>query len=158
MDSDSIKTTSNERIRELLADLGISQVEFCSKTGIKPSALSNYLKGNRIPRQDALSKIADAYRVSPTWLMGYDVPKDYDVHTLIVHPTDDAEFFEMVMPYGRHDEYTSLILAADNCTKSQVWVAVDMLQNFAEQNRELEEYREKERDALRQKEAEEDDE
>lgn len=139
MENESNKVTSNERIRQLLTDLDVSQIEFCNKTGIKPSALSNYLKGNRIPRQDALSKIADAYGISPTWLMGYDVSKDYEMHTMIVHHCDDSEFFEMIMPQGRHDEYCSLIEAADNCSSKQVWIAVDILRSFAKQNQEIQE-------------------
>lgn len=36
--------------------------------------MSMYVNRKRIPRQDRLSDIADAYGVSETWLMGYDVP------------------------------------------------------------------------------------
>lgn len=142
MENDSIKTTSNERIRELLTNLNVSQTEFCNATGIKPSALSNYLKGNRIPRQDALSKIADAYNISPTWLMGYDVPMDYPMHTMIVH-SENSEYFEAIIPQGRYEEYVSFIHAADECTSKQVWLAVDMLETFANQNREIEKLKEK---------------
>jgi transcriptional regulator with XRE-family HTH domain len=53
---------------------GINQTEFCIRTGIQKSALSNYLNGTRQPRQDAVSKIADAFGISPSWVMGYDVP------------------------------------------------------------------------------------
>lgn len=69
-------SNSKERIKELLDSLHISQTEFCKKAGINKSALSNYLNGDRIPRQDQVSKIADAFNVSPSWLLGYDVPMD----------------------------------------------------------------------------------
>ena len=68
--------TSNDRIRELLDIHEISQTEFCKKTGLTKSAVSNYLHGERLPRQDQLSKICDAFDVNPAWLMGYDVPME----------------------------------------------------------------------------------
>ena len=67
-------TDSKHRLKELLDLQGISQTEFCQKCGITKSALSNYLNGARVPRQDNIAKIADAFKISPSWLMGYDVP------------------------------------------------------------------------------------
>ena len=77
MESSSEKIrTSNERIRELLDINAISQTEFCKRTGLTKSAVSNYLHGERLPRQDQLSKICEAFDVNPAWLMGYDVPME----------------------------------------------------------------------------------
>ncbi len=67
-------TDSKHRLKELINTLGISQTEFCRRCGLNKSALSNYLNGDREPRQDKLVLIADAFRISPSWLMGYDVP------------------------------------------------------------------------------------
>jgi transcriptional regulator with XRE-family HTH domain len=65
---------TNKRLRELIVVLGISQIELCEKADIKPSALSNYLHGNRMPRTDVIVKIIDAYKLNPSWIMGYDAP------------------------------------------------------------------------------------
>lgn len=67
-------SNSKERLFELMNTYKLNQTEFCKKTGIQKSALSNYLNGDRVPRQDQLSLIADAFNVDPAWLMGYDVP------------------------------------------------------------------------------------
>jgi len=67
-------STSKDRIRELMQYYGIKQTELCKRTGIQKSALSNYLNGNREPRQDQISLIVDPFAVNPAWLMGYDVP------------------------------------------------------------------------------------
>lgn len=67
-------SNSKERIRELMSFYGINQTELCKRTGIQKSALSNYLNGDREPRQDQISLICDPFGVSPAWLMGYDVP------------------------------------------------------------------------------------
>ena len=67
-------SNSNKRIMTLLNELNISKTDFCKATGLNKSALSNYLNGDRTPRQDQLDKIANTYNINPAWLMGYDVP------------------------------------------------------------------------------------
>lgn len=67
-------SNSKVRIRELMEHYRINQTELCKRTGIQKSALSNYLKGDREPRQDQISAIVDPFGVNPAWLMGYDVP------------------------------------------------------------------------------------
>lgn len=132
MENNKKVATSNQRIRELIESLNISQVEFCEKTGLKTSALSNYLNDNRIPRQDAIAKIADAYFINPSWLMGYDVSKTLDSPSMIVSP--DGEFFEIIAPSSRFNEYKSLIQCADLCNIEQISLAIDMLHQFAKLN------------------------
>ena len=66
-------SNSKERIQELMSYFGINQTELCKRTGLQKSALSNYLNGDREPRQDQISLIADPFNVNPAWLMGYDV-------------------------------------------------------------------------------------
>lgn len=63
---------SRHRLKELMDLLEINQTEFCKRTGLNKSALSNYLNGDRVPRQDKIAMIADAFGIDPAWLMGYD--------------------------------------------------------------------------------------
>lgn len=67
-------STSRERLVELMDYYNLSQTELCKRTGLQKSALSNYLNGDREPRQTQLSLIADPFNINPAWLMGYDVP------------------------------------------------------------------------------------
>lgn len=67
-------SNSAERLKELMNKLDIKQSDMVEKTGIPKSAISMYVSGQRLPRQNRLSTIADAYNVSEAWLMGYDVP------------------------------------------------------------------------------------
>ena len=71
-------TNSSKRLQEMLDILHLKQSDVVERTGITKSALSNYLHGTREPRQDQISKIADPYKINPTWLMGYDVPMYMD--------------------------------------------------------------------------------
>lgn len=66
-------TTTNMRINELLSISGDSMSQMERKTGINRSSISRYAKGEYMPSQETLYKIAKAYSVSPAWLMGYDV-------------------------------------------------------------------------------------
>lgn len=67
-------SNSQQRLVELMDYYKLNQTELCKRTGLLKSALSNYLKGEREPRQDQISLIADPFNINPAWLMGYDVP------------------------------------------------------------------------------------
>lgn len=54
----------------------INQVDLCQRTGIPKSSISMYLSGERSPRQNRLSQIAEKFNISEAWLMGYDVPME----------------------------------------------------------------------------------
>ena len=72
-----------DRLRELLRDNGLRQVDFisrlqpyCQMHDVKfgKSHLSLYLSGKAEPKQDKLSIIGMAFNINEAWLMGYDVP------------------------------------------------------------------------------------
>lgn len=65
---------SKNRLQELLEAFNITQADVARRTGLPKSTVSLYFSGNRIPRQDKIGLICDAYNVDPAWLMGYDVP------------------------------------------------------------------------------------
>lgn len=54
----------------------INQVDLCQRTGIPKSSMSMHLSGERSPRQNRLSQIAEKFNISEAWLMGYDVPME----------------------------------------------------------------------------------
>lgn len=68
-----MKSNSSKRLNELIEYFGINQSDIAKKTGIPKSAISMYVSGQRSPRQDRISDIAEAYGVNEAWLMGYDV-------------------------------------------------------------------------------------
>ena len=89
------KVSTAERIKELLEYFGIKQNDFSKRTGIPKSAVSSYISGDRIPRQNRISDIAESYGVNEAWLMGYDVPMKKD------NPGSDTGF-ENVYPIELH--------------------------------------------------------
>lgn len=66
--------TFAERFKEALEQSKKTQSDICRLTGIGKSAISQYLKGSFVPKQQRVYAIAKALNVSESWLMGYDVP------------------------------------------------------------------------------------
>ena len=129
--------SSNERIKELLNHFQINQTEFCKKTGIQKSALSNYLNGNRLPRQDQLLKIADAFGVNAAWLMGYDIPMQYERSTIMYHNGEDNKK-PHIDYYGNEERlklYGLFIETAEECTTDQLKVILETVKAVANSNK-----------------------
>lgn len=140
-------SNSNIRIKQLISELNISQTEFCKKTGLAKSALSNYMNGDRQPRQDQIDKIAAAYNVNPAWLMGYDVPKDISEN----YNKNSSGYFEYLgsfiveenghITYSditdlQQEEIESLVEVAKKCTCEQISIATDLLTTYSKRNQE----------------------
>lgn len=62
------------RIKNAMVIRDMKQADLCRITKIPKSAISEYLSGAYEPKQDKLLLLSRALRVSPAWLMGYDVP------------------------------------------------------------------------------------
>ena len=90
-------TDSKHRLRELMDFYNITQKDIVDKTGIDKSAISMYVNGQRVPRQDKISMICDAYNLDPAWLMGYDVPmeKRDPATTATLHGTLISKFSKL---------------------------------------------------------------
>lgn len=51
-------------------------IELANISGINKAAISQYISGKYIAKQDNIFKLAKALNVNPEWLMGYDVPME----------------------------------------------------------------------------------
>lgn len=78
------------RLKEAMEHYGISQAELAKKSGLWPSAISDYLNGKYLAKQDKVDILAKALNVSPIWLMGIDDgngDKELDLTTFDnIHP------------------------------------------------------------------------
>lgn len=68
--------TMTSRIKELLEQKGITQRKLSELTGITESAISHYIKGDRIPRGMSLVKIAQALGTTADDLLSCDQELD----------------------------------------------------------------------------------
>lgn len=66
----------NKRFKEAFGDRSVT--EFAAEIGVSKQAISSYLNGTRKPKEIVTGVIANKLNVSPAWLMGYDVSKEFD--------------------------------------------------------------------------------
>lgn len=66
--------TISERIQERMKALNLKQTDLVTRTGISKGALSSYISGRYVPKQNNIYLISKALNVSEAWLMGADVP------------------------------------------------------------------------------------
>lgn len=66
--------TISERIKEGMEIRDLKQADLVEKTGISKGALSSYISGRYIPKQNNIYLISKALNVNEAWLMGNDVP------------------------------------------------------------------------------------
>lgn len=78
-------STTAERLQEAMNIRGLKQVDvlrlaepYCRAYGVNlgKTALTQYVSGKIVPRQDKLTILGLALDVSEVWLMGYDVPME----------------------------------------------------------------------------------
>lgn len=104
-----------DRIKELLTQKGITQKELSGLTGITESAISHYVKGDRIPRGANLVKIAKALGTTTDDLLSgdHEMDKNSDLvfaKALIARNASDMtmdekmEFVRLLMDKGDSDE------------------------------------------------------
>ena len=84
--------TTADRISEAMKLRDIRQADLVKKTGISKGALSSYISGRYVPKQNNVYLIAKALDVSEAWLMGGDVPMQrIESPTLTRRDTRDIE-------------------------------------------------------------------
>lgn len=64
----------SERIKEGMELRNLKQADLVEMTGISKGALSSYISGHYVPKQNNIFLISKALNVSESWLMGNDVP------------------------------------------------------------------------------------
>lgn len=67
-----IVATFAERLKEIMKIRDIRARDITEHTGIPGSAISHYLRGDYVPKQNTIIKLAIYLRVNEVWLIGYD--------------------------------------------------------------------------------------
>lgn len=80
-----MRATTSDRLKYIMETRNLRQADilemvqpYCRKYGVKipRNALSQYVTGKVLPKQDKLTILGLALNVSEVWLMGYDVPME----------------------------------------------------------------------------------
>lgn len=67
-----------DRLSEALKARDMTPQQLADRSGLYFTSVYRYLKGERIPKTDSIEKMAAVLNVSPSWLLGYDVPIEPD--------------------------------------------------------------------------------
>lgn len=99
------------RLQKALTEKGMTASDLSKKSGIGKGSISKYLKGTVTPKQSAVGEMARALRVSPSWLLGYDVPMDN-----IVGNDNIIAVFEKLSPKDRENllNYAEYLLTKED--------------------------------------------
>lgn len=62
------------RLKEAMALAGVTAKELYERSGVSQSSISQYCHGTYVPTNVSAAKMAEVLKVSPVWLMGFDVP------------------------------------------------------------------------------------
>lgn len=65
-----------KRLEEAMQNANMTQADLSRKTGLSEPTIYGYRKGNFKPKDKQLYLISVALDVSPSWLMGYDLPQN----------------------------------------------------------------------------------
>lgn len=66
----------SKRLKEAMNDMNISAAELSKRSGVGKSAISHYYNGSHCPHNENAVLLAEVLNVEPTWLMGFNVPKN----------------------------------------------------------------------------------
>lgn len=127
---DNAQKESRNRIAELIQEYcDGSQQRFVEKTGLKKSAVSQYVNGKRTITNLAATKIAATFNVSPTWVMGFSTEKEMNILEYM-----DAFFQDESQDIDpstiREKRLEKLTAMAQNLTSEQLEALISLIQVF----------------------------
>lgn len=122
-----MKGKCSDRIKEALNLRNMKPIELVERSGVKKSALSQYMSGKITPRQKSLDSMAKVLNVSPAWLMGFDVPmeredilKDNKFQEKIINEdTKVALKGEFTITENINDEYIRILNVSNDETADE---------------------------------------
>lgn len=71
--------TFENRLKEIMNEKHINQVELAKRTNIKRTSISTYCVGSAEPNAEKILILSLELGVDPLWLLGYDVSRNKNV-------------------------------------------------------------------------------
>ena len=96
--------TSTERLNELFESDPRSNAAIGDILNVSRQAVSAWRQGVRSPKKNVLIKIAEMYNVNLEWLMGFDVDRNAEQHSMVI--PDSGLFRKIIMAMEPEDYKT----------------------------------------------------
>ncbi len=94
-----------DRLAEALTMRDMKAIDLSKSTDISRGAISQYLAGKVKPKQDKIAKMANALRVSPAWLMGYNT--DINKEDFPPDPEDEKRSNALRPSRAQHESFNA---------------------------------------------------
>lgn len=89
------------RLQKAMAERGITATELSNLSGIDKGAISNYINGKYVAKQDKCYALSVALGVDPGWLMTGDEPLKSEQNQIVLLSGDNKEEVEELLYYWR---------------------------------------------------------
>ena len=117
-----------DRLNEALKARDMTPQQLADKSGLYFTTIYRYLNGERIPKTDSIEKMAKALNVSPSWLLGYDVPMSPSADVIV--ETDELKLLiEKLTP---KDKETLKVIVETLVKKSEELKKAEEVKNNAD--------------------------
>ena len=125
-----IERNSQQRIIQLISQFcdGSQQI-FADKVGIGKSSVSQYVNGTNFPTNVRAAQIADYFKVSPMWVMGFDVPMHEEKEKGGSYYYSE-ETAKLAQELYEDKDMQMLIAAARDCSPEDLQMAANFLKRL----------------------------
>lgn len=122
-----------DRLKEAMKLREINITELANRTSVGKSAISGYLKGEYKAKQGVIDELARVLRVSPVWLMGFDVPREPSALVFDEHTASDEYQAEAARnnEKGYYNDPEVAALAEEARTNPQIRVLLSASKNLS---------------------------
>lgn len=96
-----IVSSFGNRIKQYREDNNLTLAEIERMTNVPAQTINRYELGQRVPKVDAATIIANKLNLNPLWLFGYDV-EDTDVSSRLFEFTEHEQ--DVIMEYRNHPD------------------------------------------------------
>ncbi len=92
-----------KRIQLALSNANMKPQELSDITGVSKASISQYVNGSHVPGNISAEKIGKILKVSPLWLMGFDVPIDRAPAPKENYPQKIMQYYDMLNDTGKKE-------------------------------------------------------
>lgn len=89
-------STFGKRLKEYREDSNLTLSDIERATGVPAQTVNRYELGQRVPKIDMATDIADSLGINPLWLLGYNVSMDPDSNRPVPFIGDGSEDQELI--------------------------------------------------------------
>ena len=130
--SASEKTVSQQRIRELIAEVfDGSQQEFSKRCNVPKASVSQYVHGLNAPGNITAARIGEALNINPLWVMGFNVPKRIKQNGNMAASDQEQELLDIYRTLNK-DGQSALLTHAHLLAESTTYTKDTKLSESAE--------------------------